>query len=133
MSGAWVWRFQARLVRVIDGDTAVLTVDTGFNTYAVHTVRLAGVNTPELHAKDLVTRAKALEAKEFTLRTLQQWSVTATPNDWPLHIETSKSDVFGRWVAKITPSTGTLPERDLSAALIAAGLGVPFMITDPTS
>jgi endonuclease YncB( thermonuclease family) len=46
---AHLWQYRARLVRVIDGDTLVALVDTGFyGRQEVH-LRLAGVNAPELH------------------------------------------------------------------------------------
>ena len=38
----------AELVRLIDGDTAVLNVDLGFDIWAKKTVRLLGVDTPEV-------------------------------------------------------------------------------------
>lgn len=38
----------AELVRLIDGDTAVLNVDLGFDIWVKKTVRLLGVDTPEV-------------------------------------------------------------------------------------
>lgn len=45
---ASLWRFRARLVRVIDGDTVVVETDSGFNGRMQVHVRLQGVFAPEL-------------------------------------------------------------------------------------
>jgi endonuclease YncB( thermonuclease family) len=43
------YRYAARLVRVIDGDTAVMDVDLGFDVWIRQSCRLAGINARELH------------------------------------------------------------------------------------
>lgn len=97
-----LWTFRARRIRVVDGDTLDVTIDCGFHTYRVERVRLLGVNTPELHASDPGLRQAAQEAKAFTNR----WCAdhlhgTVSPEGWPLLLRTSKSDVFGRWLASV--------------------------------
>lgn len=48
---AYVYR--AKLDRIIDGDTGVFMVDLGFKVYAAVTVRLHGVDAPEVHGETL--------------------------------------------------------------------------------
>lgn len=48
MSVAPSYIYRAKLNRVIDGDTYVLDVDLGFQITAAITVRLRGVNSPEM-------------------------------------------------------------------------------------
>lgn len=54
------WTFSARLVRVVDGDTVILSIDTGFATTREERIRLSGIDTPELVGTD---RPKGLLVK----------------------------------------------------------------------
>jgi endonuclease YncB( thermonuclease family) len=54
------YTYPAELVRVIDGDTAVLRIDLGFHTSTTQHVRFMGYNAPELHG---MNASKAQAAK----------------------------------------------------------------------
>ncbi len=82
--------FSARLLRVKDGDTPDVMVDQGFDTWRKMTVRLRGVNTPELHGPK---HELALQGKEFLQNTLG-------PLDRFILI-TYKTDSFGRFIGDI--------------------------------
>jgi endonuclease YncB( thermonuclease family) len=56
--------YLAEVVRVIDGDSVVLFVDLGFGITIKTSVRLFGVNAPELNSEDLTLRELAKNAKE---------------------------------------------------------------------
>ena len=58
------YTYTATIHRVLDGDTAEMTIDLGFSIGWRISCRLYGINAPELHAKDADTRIKALEAKK---------------------------------------------------------------------
>ncbi len=59
MSPVVNYTYAARLIRVVDGDTAVLDIDLGFQVhYACH-VRFMGYNAPELHGPNPEQGAKA--------------------------------------------------------------------------
>ena len=55
--------YNAKLDRVVDGDTVDATVDLGFDTHKFIRIRLVGINTPESRTRDLEEKAKGLEAK----------------------------------------------------------------------
>ena len=42
-----MYEYNAKCVRVVDGDTADFLVDLGFDTWKKVRVRFAGINTPE--------------------------------------------------------------------------------------
>lgn len=92
------WVYQARLVRVIDGDTVVLEVDLGHTVHSVPSLRLEGVNSPEMHAHD---SAPGLAARKFTA----DWMAAATRSSkataWPLVIMSKKDEKYGRYLATI--------------------------------
>lgn len=110
----WLW--QARCIRVIDGDTIDVEIDAGFHSIRTERLRIYGVNCPELHGP---TRDAGLAAKRYT----QQWLDNVPASTWPLTIQTFKSDVFGRYLALVW---ATDPGNELGQALLNSGLAVVF-------
>lgn len=120
------WRAQP--IRVVDGDTAYLFVDVGFNHYACYSFRFLDIDTPELNSKDPEEREKAQEAKELVKDLLDCFETTWQVNlkEWPLRIETEKKpDSFGRWLARIF-FTDDGVERSVQAELLKAQLAIPY-------
>lgn len=88
------WVFRARLVRVIDGDTIDVTIDQGLHTYRTERLRLLGLNAQEMRGTE---RPVGELAKAFVV----DWLFAAGLDDWPLVVQTYKSDVFGRYLANV--------------------------------
>jgi micrococcal nuclease len=87
--------FKASLVKVVDGDTVDLDIDTGLHCHRLERIRLLGVNCPEVTG---ITRDAGLAAKEY----VKQWFQSLTSSGYePVVIETYKSDVFGRYLGDI--------------------------------
>ena len=84
-----LYTYKAKLVRVIDADTVILELDRGFGDYSIKTVRLAGIDAPELRGKD---KEKGIKAKEWVDEKLKDKQIT---------IQSLKLDSFGRAIAKI--------------------------------
>jgi len=55
--------YNAKCLRVVDGDTLDAQVDLGFDTFKKIRIRLVGINTPESRTRDLEEKAKGLAAK----------------------------------------------------------------------
>lgn len=80
-----LWRFRARLVRVIDADTAVVEADTGFGGRHEAHIRLANYSGPERNTPDgpEATRrladalARGVGAWPLRLTSLQRETVVA--------------------------------------------------------
>ena len=87
------WR-RCRVVSVTDGDTLRVTVDLGYRNYADHSVRLLGVDTPELRGE---SREAGLEAKRF----VEEWVGAHALGKWPFCIRSEKADSFGRYLGII--------------------------------
>lgn len=109
------YEYNARCIRVVDGDTVDLEVDLGFHLKATLRFRIIGVDCPETNSKDPAERARATAATEFTTHWLF--------NAGTVQVFTYKADSFGRWLATIFHGT-----ESLGPALISAGLAVPFMV-----
>ena len=101
------FRFSARVVRVIDGDTVEAEVLLLPGLTLTTKLRLAGVNCPEV-GTDAGVAAK-------------RWVENLLPAGTPVVAELLRQDKFGgRWDAKVWTSDGP----DLGALLVAAGHAV---------
>jgi endonuclease YncB( thermonuclease family) len=104
-----------------------MRIDLGFHVTAEVSVRLLGVNTSEIRAKDPKERLKAENAKLFA----EKWfsSNTITPpeadpfREWPFVIQTSKGDSFGRWLGRVWSRRNG---DELNQALLDSGHAVVF-------
>lgn len=97
--------YPATVVRVIDGDTLVLEVDTGFRSRYVDTFRLAHCNAPE---------GKQTESANK----LREW----LPPGAKVTVSTSKPEKFGRWLCDVAfEGCTSLVER-----LILNNLATPY-------
>lgn len=103
------YTYRARLVRVVDGDTADLDVDLGFTVHVAIRVRFAGINCPE-RGKPGGAEATAYTRKWFTDHH-DECTVTTTKTQ----------DVYSRWLAVIDdPDPGDL-EDSLNDLLVREG------------
>lgn len=101
-----LYRFRIRVDRVIDGDTVRVFADLGFGIEFTVTVRLFGMNAPELKGPD---RSLAIACKHR----LEELLVSPL-----LYLESIKWDKYGRTVGRIYTADGT----DVSQVLVKFGL-----------
>ena len=57
--------YSAKVVRVVDGDTADAMIDLGFDTWVKKRIRFYGVDTWESRTRNLEEKKKGLAAKDF--------------------------------------------------------------------
>jgi endonuclease YncB( thermonuclease family) len=97
------WLAEARVIEVVDGDTFKAAIDLGWRIALTTSVRVEGINTPELPT------AAGLAAKAYLERLLIPGAVVL--------LTSHRLDKYGRCQASITLPDG----RDLGATLIAGG------------
>lgn len=104
--------YRAAVERVIDGDTLKVLIDVGFGATVRESLRLRGVNTPE------VGTPEGEAAKKYVVRLL--------PPGTPIVIKSHRSDLHGRFVADVflttTPPGGEVVY--LNQELLDKGLAV---------
>jgi micrococcal nuclease len=98
------WAVTGLSGRVIDGDTFWAKLDIWLNLHAIQTIRLLGVDTPELRDEG------GEAARRFTHEWLTKGAIT---------VSACKADNFGRVLGKVTRD-----DQDLAELLIRAGHGV---------
>tara|TARA_R100000664_G_C2738687_1_gene127546 strand:+ start:887 stop:1216 length:330 start_codon:yes stop_codon:yes gene_type:complete len=59
-----MYEYNAKLDRVIDGDTVDAMIDLGFNTWVHKRIRLEGIDAPETRTRDLDEKAQGFATKE---------------------------------------------------------------------
>ena len=89
-----MFRYGAKLLRVVDGDTADVMIDLGFSTWVKARLRFKGVDTWEKRTKNLEEKAKGLLASEFTKKYLEM-------NDGKFEIQSYGKGKYGRVLAEI--------------------------------
>lgn len=103
----------ARVVRVVDGDTLIVDIDTYPPVFGqAIPVRLAGCDTPELNDPDPRLRALAVAAREFVRQVL---------GDAPVELHDIGRGKYFRIIARVR-----VAGQDLSTLLLQAGLAVPY-------
>ena len=86
--------YSAKLVRVVDGDTADAMIDLGFNTWVKKRIRFYGVDTWESRTRDLDEKKLGLKAKAYTLEMLSR-------NDGKFTVKSHGVGKYGRLLGEI--------------------------------
>lgn len=106
-----IWHVPAVIWRVIDGDTLDVTLDLGWKIFKRDSVRLAGINAPEM--RDLEGHA----SKSYLEMLL--------PVGTPIHVHSHKLDKYGRCLATVTRDSDNL---DCCQEMISSGHAVPYLV-----
>jgi micrococcal nuclease len=127
-----MYKYKARVSRVVDGDTLDLTIDLGFRTFVKQRVRLYGIDTPEIHGvkRDSEEYQKGKEAQAAVIN----WLDDVAPIDvgdpqgkWEVFLlsydgKPLGQGKYGRWLAVIhAPSANPEMEQCLNDFLVAEG------------
>jgi endonuclease YncB( thermonuclease family) len=108
------YHYRGKLVRVIDGDTAVFALQLGFDISAEIMVRLTGYNAPELRGPNPGTAAAAREYLAALLK------------DGPCYLATLKdSQSFARYLAAVFIEGPDGGLSDVADLMRGAGYHVP--------
>lgn len=114
-----LYEYQARVIRVIDGDTVELDVDLGRCTHHWDAYRLLGIDAPDAKKGNAESKRRKREATEAARAILEQAGA-------PVLVRTYKPDSrdkHGRWLADIVV---TPDGKTLSDLLLQAGHAVPY-------
>lgn len=116
-----LWFYRAFVIRVVDGDTAILYTDLGKHEYSIMKVRLAGIDAPELRPR---VGSQEQRAQEKVLAEKATNRLKALIEGKEIVIRTEKTGKFGRWLAHLY-----LPENldvTANALLLEEGLAVRY-------
>lgn len=89
-----MYEYNAKVERVVDGDTIDCIIDLGFKTWKKIRVRMEGINTPESRTRDLEEKERGLAAKDRLQEILEY-------NDNHCVLKVSGLGKFGRALATV--------------------------------
>ena len=96
-----MYKYRAKLIRCVDGDTADLEIDLGFYLTAKVRCRLLDVNTPERGKPDY---KKATAMLENLIR-------FQADREGYFNVSTGKTGKYGRWLVDIEGVNSILAKR----------------------
>jgi endonuclease YncB( thermonuclease family) len=105
------FKFNAVILRIIDGDSCLVKLDLGFQIYHETRIRLARIDAPELNSSDPQVRNMARIAAEH----LKKYAGDSC------EIETHKSDKYARYIGEVV--TGGV---NLSDEMLKLGFAVEY-------
>jgi micrococcal nuclease len=112
-----MYTYNAKVERVVDGDTIDDLVDLGFDIWKKVRIRFYGIDTHESRTKDLEEKKKGLLAKQRVIDILNE-------NNNEIILKSFGVDKYGRCLGEIFVST--LGETSLQKTLINEGHGVEY-------
>lgn len=113
-----MYTYNAKVVRIIDGDTIIVNIDLGFYTWLFNqSIRLYGIDAPEIRTKNTLEKEAGILAKELIENYIQ-------PGD-SIILKTilDKSEKFGRILGIINTENGI----NLNEKLIEENLAIPYI------
>jgi len=96
-----MFQYEAKLLRLIDGDTMIFDIDLGFKIHTEIDVRLARIDTPE--TVNYTAKGIADPAKIYIMQNMPVGSVCV--------VNISRAEKYGRWLADVFFQTGEV-DRD---------------------
>ena len=115
-----MYTYNAKLIRVINGDTLDLEIDLGFDLNIKQRLKLYGVDTPDSRSSDLVVKKKGLDAKQRLIDLLpKQFEVTTILN---------KRGKYGRILGTIKIRDEKNNEININELLVDEGHAIRYNI-----
>ena len=102
--------YNARILKVIDGDSVQVELDLGFSIKYKNTVRLGRINASELRDSDLAKQKSANEAKE--------WLKQKLPVDTKVLVISKALDKYGRILGEIILNNQNISDLLLEQKLV---------------
>ena len=103
-----MYKYEAKVERIVDGDTIDVIIDLGFKITTNQRIRLEGINTPETYnvKKDSEEHKKGMAAKNFVIQRIEA-------NNNEAIIETSKyTGKYGRYIGVVWLADNTTSLND---------------------
>ena len=107
-----MYSYNAKVVKVVDGDTIDVDIDLGFYMTARIRLRIGRIDAWEVRGEE---RIKGKIAKQWLIDLLNK-------HNNEVIVETSKTGKYGRWIAEIyVGEYGTGTEINVNEALVKNG------------
>jgi micrococcal nuclease len=116
-----IYIYKAELIRVVDGDTVELLIDQGFSNFTKQTMRLYGIDAPEMRT------AAGKEAKAWLWEALQP--LEAIYIETLQHKTKAKRDKYGRFLAVLYSDLGDIDaNRPMKTPVSPASINAKMVV-----
>jgi len=95
-----IFIYKAELVRVVDGDTVELMIDQGFSQFTRQTMRLYGIDAPEMNTRAGKEAKAWLEDALMLLEAIYVQTIQLSTK--------AKRDKYGRFLAVLDDDLGNI-------------------------
>jgi len=112
-----MYEYNSKLVRVIDGDTVVLDVDLGFTVHVTVTVRILGINAPEITGVSKIQGIASKDALEKILNDI----IPDKRGNKNIVVKSFMKDKYGRWLSDLLVNDTNLIIHSVSNLLVERG------------
>ena len=102
-----MYEYRAKIIKVYDGDTVTAEIQLGFKISVIETIRLYGLNTPEVRGDE---RPDGLISRDRLRERILDKTVT-------IKTQKDKKGKYGRYIAEIF-----LDDENINEWLITEGL-----------
>lgn len=112
-----MYTYNAKVIKIIDGDTILVDIDLGFYTWLFNqSIRLIGIDAPEIRTKNLLEKEAGFLAKNFIESYIKEGDNVI------LRTTLDKTEKFGRILGTISTEEGL----NINQALLDENLVVPY-------
>lgn len=112
-----MYTYNAKVIKVVDGDTIDAMIDLGFDTWVTRTIRLDGINAPESRTRNLDEKKRGLATKDRLTKLLEE-------NNNEFRLISHGIEKFGRCLGEIF--VNSQGDSSVQKILITEGLAVEY-------
>jgi len=111
-----MYNYEAKLIRVVDGDTVDAFIDLGFKVILKERIRLMGIDTPESRTRNKMEKSWGMAAKARLIELLDEHD-----GEFILTTKLQKKGKFGRILGTIV-----INDKDINQLLIEEKFAIPY-------
>ena len=113
-----MYEYNAKLSKVIDGDTIDADIDLGFQTFVKQRIKLYGVDTPQSRSKVATEKEEGIKAKNKLIELL--------PRDFKVRTVLNKRGKFGRVLGHVYVVDSDGKEVNINETMIKEGYATKY-------
>ena len=113
-----MYEYNAKLSKVIDGDTIDADIDLGFQTFIKQRIKLYGVDTPQSRSKVVTEKEEGIKAKNKLIELL--------PRDFNVRTVLNRRGKFGRVLGHVYVIDSDGKEININETMIKEGYATKY-------
>ena len=115
-----MYEYNAKLSKLIDGDTIDADIDLGFQTYIKQRIKLYGVDTPQSRSKVAIEKDEGIKAKNKLTELL--------PKEFKVRTVLNRRGKFGRVLGHVYAIDQAGKEINVNETMIKEGYATKYFV-----